>query len=266
MNIRAVHTPKNRRIYAIGDVHGMLDLAEDVLAQIKNDIKTRPPKKAPAIVFLGDYIDRGPHSAQVLDRLAKLKWPGADLHCLKGNHETYILEFLEKPLEIWPRWSVVGGSETLRSFGITLTGRNADKADILTACKKLNQKIPDSTRKFLGGLALSWQEGGYVFVHAGIRPGVDLAQQKASDLLWIRDGFLDYDKSFGPFVVVHGHTPKTKPVERNNRIGIDTKAFYSGTLTCLVLDGEARAILQSGRSGLLPLSAPEGSKSEEALA
>jgi len=174
-----------------------------------------------------------------LERLASSRLP-TPLRALRGNHEAMLLRFLAEPrsLEIW-RGN--GGLETLHSYGVDVSaamrgeGFEAAREAFLTA-------LPDSHRAFLEATELSATVGDYFFCHAGVRPGAPLSNQNADDLLWIRDGFLSYKRSFGK-IVVHGHTPVARPEVRANRINIDTGAFATSVLTCLVLEGEDRRIL-----------------------
>ena len=249
---RAARIPKGRRIYAIGDIHGSLCLLDDILARIEHDLADRPPKGRAGLVFLGDYVDRGPSSAAVMARLAELRLGGVDLVCLKGNHEELMLQFLSDPADAWPRWSNCGGAETLRSYGIEPPAMDAKQKAVLAASRKLAKAIPGRVKSWLKDLKLTHLEGDYLFVHAGVRPDVALKKQTERDLLWIRGDFLNHDKSFGP-TIVHGHTPQPQPVVRPNRIGIDTMAFSTGILTCLVLEKDQRSILRSYKKGRHPL-------------
>jgi serine/threonine protein phosphatase 1 len=185
-------------------------------------------------VFLGDYIDRGPASREVLDLLA-----ARDRSCrsvfLKGNHERYLIEFLGNPpiLEDWQHW---GGLETLMSYGVRPT-LNANAKTQTQLAAALDQVLPDSHRQLLDKLESSFTCGDFFFVHAGVRPGVPLTKQREEDLLWIRQDFLFYEEDFSK-IIVHGHTPVTEPEVHPNRINIDTGAYATGQLTCLVLEGD----------------------------
>ena len=154
---------------------------------------------------------------------------------LKGNHEDCVLRFLSDPT-VLPAWQNIGGINTLLSYGVVPT-RGDDPESHRKMCAALRQAMPDSHRHFIGGLALSFTCGDYFFVHAGVRPGIPLQRQSQRDLLWIRDDFLLHEEDFG-MVVVHGHTPTYKPDIRSNRINIDTGAYATGQLTCLVLEGD----------------------------
>ena len=221
--------PDGVRIYAIGDIHGRADLLNGMLKRIDADMKTNSVAHT-IEVFLGDYIDRGPASRQVLDRLVARNRTHKTVF-LKGNHETYLTDFVTNPpiLEDWKR---VGGFATLMSYGIT-SSINAEEQ--LAAA--FDQALPESHRQFLGNLKLSFTCGDFFFVHAGVRPGTPLEKQREEDLLWIRQDFLLSEDDFGK-IVVHGHTPVAQPDIRPNRINIDTGAFATGQLTCLKLEGD----------------------------
>jgi serine/threonine protein phosphatase 1 len=225
--------PTGRRIYAIGDIHGRADLLISLFARIDEDMKARPTAEA-IQVLLGDYIDRGASSRQVIDMLiARRRNPNVML--LKGNHEEYALAFLRDP-SLLPRWKNIGGLNTVLSYGVTLPHNQDEKSQREVALAFLNS-LPESHHRFLQGLALSFSCGDFFFVHAGVRPGIPLQEQSQHDLLWIRDDFLLHEEDFGK-IVVHGHTPTREPDVRSNRINIDTGAYATGRLTCLVLEDD----------------------------
>jgi len=232
-NKRPPSVPAGTRIYAIGDVHGRIDLLDSLLARIDDNLATAPIERA-IHVFLGDYIDRGPNSRNVVDRLIE-RSRTHEVVCLKGNHEAFILEFLEDPA-VLADWRQLGGLPTLMSYGLTPPSRMESSGHEKIAAA-LRQTMPDEHRKFLSSLQMTFVCGDYFFVHAGVRPGVPLAAQEEQDLLWIRDEFLGSKTDFGK-IVVHGHTPIEAPDIRRNRINIDTGAFASGNLTCLVIEAE----------------------------
>jgi serine/threonine protein phosphatase 1 len=223
--------PDGIRIYAIGDVHGRADLLDQVLTSIDRDLSARPTPRA-IHVFVGDYVDRGPDSRGVLDRLVE-RAKTHELICLKGNHESYLIEFLDAPT-ILEAWRHFGGLETLLSYGLTPSVR-PDAAAQVNLAAALSEAMPDTHREFLGNLRLSFSCGDFFFAHAGVRPGIPLAHQREEDLLWIRKDFLSCSKKFEK-MVVHGHTPVLEPDIRANRINIDTGAFATGQLTCLILE------------------------------
>jgi serine/threonine protein phosphatase 1 len=240
------------RIYAIGDVHGRRDLLDMILARIETDLEARP-HRSPHIVFLGDYVDRGPDSRGVLDRLVALARGKVRASFLLGNHDHYLLSYLEDPE--WNdrgfHWfhTGMGGAATLASYGIPDVTERAPRQ----GHDAFVQSFPEAHRAFLHSCALSLKVGDYLFVHAGIRPGVPLDRQVQDDLLWIRDPFLSSRDDFGA-KVVHGHTIVPFVEHHRNRIAIDTGAVRTGVLSCLVLEaGEASLLTRTGRAAL-----PEG--------
>lgn len=232
------------RVYAIGDIHGRLDLLDDALESILADSYERRDADRTTLVFLGDYVDRGPQSAKVLERLRTLELAGLSCVFLRGNHEQALLDAAlgvadDKQLL---GWLTYGGRETLGSYG--LPADLVYSTDALAIQQALKAAIPPADVHWLSRLPLLHQSGDYLFVHAGIRPGVPLADQAAHDLLWIREDFLDHKGSFGP-VVVHGHSISVEVDWRPNRIGIDTGAYATGALTTLVLEGRQRRVMQT---------------------
>lgn len=225
------------RIFAIGDIHGRLDLLERAIDAIKRDIDAHGP--AALTVTLGDYIDRGPSSAGVIDRLSRNPFPTAYV-ALKGNHEDYLERFLTDP-SIAERWRRNGGVETLHSYAVPVTdvmmGRNYD-----AAAKALAEALPPAHRDFIAGLKYSHATDRHFFCHAGVRPGIPFAEQSDEDLIWIRHEFLSSIQDFGKRII-HGHTPVDEPEVRFNRINIDTGAFATGRLTCIALDGDGHRFL-----------------------
>jgi serine/threonine protein phosphatase 1 len=226
--------PAGTRIYAVGDIHGRADLLERLFVRIDADLRSHPIDQS-VQVFLGDYIDRGPQSREVLDLLIARRRRHQVL-CLKGNHEHFAMNFLTAP-SLWSDWRRMGGVETLLSYNVRASSSSDDpqaQDEIATAFR---QAMPDIHRRFLHGLALSFMCGDFFFAHAGVRPGIPLRQQRRQDLLWIREDFLLHEEDFGK-VVVHGHTPTTTPDIKVNRINIDTGAYATGRLTCLVLEAD----------------------------
>lgn len=219
-----------RRIYVIGDIHGRRDLLDRMIDEIRGDLASHPAAHA-LTVTLGDYVDRGPDSRDVIDRLAGKPFP-TEFIALKGNHEQMLAEFLRNP-SIGEVWARNGGLETLHSYGIDvgplMRGRGYG-----SAAAAFGKALPDAHRAFFASLPLSLSVGRYFFCHAGVRPGVPLTRQREHDLLWIRDEFLHARTDFGK-IVVHGHTPTPSPEIRPNRINVDTGAFITGRLTCAVL-------------------------------
>ncbi len=225
--------PEGVRIYAIGDVHGRADLLDRVFTRIDADIAAHPVVR-PIQVLVGDYIDRGPNSREVLDRVIK-RAETNEMVLLKGNHETFVFEFLRNP-SMLQSWSQMGGLETLMSYGLT-PSLNADALTQKQLAIALRAALPKSHLIFLDSLQSSFSCGEFFFVHAGVRPRVPLEQQREEDLLWIRDDFLLYEEKFGK-IIVHGHTPVHQLDIRPNRINIDTGAYATGRLTCLVIQDE----------------------------
>lgn len=235
--------PEGVLLYAIGDIHGRADLLDALLGLIVEDA-ARFEAARRMLVFLGDYVDRGPDSAGVIGRLCGEAPGGFEAVCLKGNHEALMLDFLSRP-EALELWLYNGGAETLASYGVS-HGELLNRTDGPARCRDaLAEAMPDRHRAFLSALELSAILGGYFFVHAGVRPGVALERQSEHDMMWIRHEFLNSEEDFGK-VVVHGHTPAAAPEARANRIGIDTGAWQSGVLTALRLYGETRAFLATG--------------------
>jgi serine/threonine protein phosphatase 1 len=235
------------RAYVVGDIHGRLDLLEQLLDKIERDLSKRPARKA-LLVFVGDLIDRGPHSAQVVERLRTYKHPRIRTVFLLGNHEEVLLRILSGDAELITKWRWFGGTECLKSYGVDtdkLVGMS--EQDALEVVRKA---IPSEHVKFIESFDDSCRFGDYLFVHAGIRPGVGLDQQRQSDLRWIREPFL-FDETDHGFIVVHGHTIRPEVEARPNRIGIDTGAYRTGVLTALAIEGPASWLLdtRSGQSG-----------------
>ncbi|WP_284944025.1 metallophosphoesterase [Acidisoma cladoniae] len=224
--------PPDLRIYAIGDVHGCDVAHAAILNQIAEDHAARPVAEA-IIIHLGDLIDRGPDSAAVLARVAAGSPIGGEMINLRGNHEELCLEALEFGGESMRHWRRNGGDTCLTDWGIP---KRPEPPHI-------ENLIPPDQMAVLRGEKLSYQRGGYIFVHAGIRPGVPIDAQDPHDLVWIRQPFLSWPEPLAA-VVVHGHTPKDDPTVRVNRIGIDTGAVYGGRLTALVLEDSLMSFIQ----------------------
>ena len=232
--------PARTRVYAVGDVHGRDDLLAELSGLIARDCASAPGEVL--TLFLGDYVDRGPHSAAVVERLASGRFP-TPLRALRGNHEAMLLRFLADAsvLEFWRSY---GGLETLHSYGVDVSAAMRG-GGYEAARDAFSEALPAAHRAFLEATELSATVGDYFFCHAGVRPGTPLADQDEDDLLWIRDGFLSHERPFGK-IVVHGHTPVASPEVRVNRINIDTGAFATSRLTCLALEGEGRRFLSVG--------------------
>lgn len=232
----AAAAPDGARLYAIGDIHGARAALDQLLSRIADDAGDLADAQ---LIFLGDYVDRGPDSRGVIDRLVSLQADYPQTVFLKGNHEAVMLDFLSDAEEMleWLEW---GGDETLRSYGVS--GALSKSGDDLAG--ELADALPNDHRKFLDSLALTHSAGDYFFVHAGVRPGVALDEQDEDDLLWIRKKFHDTPARDRPEkVIVHGHHPMKKPLDAGWRIGVDTGACWSGMLTAVRLEGERRSFI-----------------------
>lgn len=233
--------PEGSLIYAVGDIHGRLDLLARMHALIEADAAScRAGRKV--VVYLGDYVDRGPDSRGVVEYLLQQPLAEMDSVYLIGNHEAFLLTFLDDPSTI-NTWFMNGGDATLRSYGVDPWEVSHSENFPNQLRQSLLERLPESHRTFYRTLALAHEEGDYLFVHAGVRPGVPLKEQNPQDLIWIREDFLSSDEDHGK-VVVHGHTPMRAPQSHHNRIGIDTGAVYGGKLTTVALQGTERRFLQ----------------------
>lgn len=232
--VKQPRLPEGIRIYAFGDIHGRADLLREMFTVIDADI-ARNPVDRPIEVFLGDYIDRGPDSAQTLDLLIERSLYRETVF-LKGNHEAFFLEVLRNPTKL-EDWRQFGGLQTLMSYGIQ-PSLNPDAAEQTDLIRALTEVMPGDHLSFLKNLKPSYLCGDFFFVHAGVRPGIPLKEQQEADLLWIRNEFLDSKENFGKFIV-HGHTPVREPDIRPNRINIDTGAYATGNLTLLTIQGSS---------------------------
>jgi serine/threonine protein phosphatase 1 len=230
------------RAYAIGDIHGRLDLLDVLLRRVEEDIDARSRRKT-YIVFLGDLIDRGPDSAGVVERLRTWRPRHGRPIFLAGNHEEVLLRILGGDAAILPDWLKFGGAECARSYGIDVDALRRMEDD--EAIEAIRAKVPRAHREFIANFADTFRFGDYLFVHAGIRPGLAIEEQDPHDLRWIREPFLGDAKEHG-FVVVHGHTIVAEVEERPNRIGIDTGAYHSGNLTALGIEDKERWRLSTG--------------------
>lgn len=234
---RLVADTQPNAIYAIGDVHGCHDLLKALEDTIQKDAADIPGEKW--IVNLGDYVDRGPKSAQVLDYLRAKPPKGFRRICLAGNHEDAMLTAIRNP-QLIPRWLSFGGNETMQSYGVsqkqldTLSGGKRSAGQVLEAF------VPEEHVQFLESLAVSLSAPNAFFVHAGVRPGIAFADQTDTDMLWIRDEFLNWTEGHGA-VVVHGHSPVDDPFLSSHRINVDTGAFATGVLTAVRIDAGGTA-------------------------
>jgi serine/threonine protein phosphatase 1 len=233
--------PDGVRVYCVGDVHGRDDLLREMGGRVEVDLENRSFDQA-VTVFLGDYIDRGLGSMRVVEQLARGEWPTRIIP-LAGNHEHLLLGFLEDAAAL-EDWRSFGGLETLYSYGVNVGSAMAGR-DFEVVQREFVARFPESHRHFLRSLEVCTTIGDYFFCHAGVRPGVPLDRQRREDLLTIRAAFLSSQVEHGK-LVVHGHTPSVDPEVRANRIGIDTAAFATNRLTCLVLERRQRRFLQAG--------------------
>jgi serine/threonine protein phosphatase 1 len=227
--------PPGERVYAVGDIHGCLDRLVALHEIIAEDMANRPAAHT-TLVHLGDYVDRGADSAQVIDWLInRPPVPADDVVNLMGNHEFMMLSALVGTDKEAPgHWLTNGGADSLLSWGISRAVPPAEWAS----------RIPRQHLLFLRDLGISHRVGPYLFVHAGVRPGVPLDKQSRQDMMWIREPFLSSRADHGA-IVVHGHTPKREPIVQPNRIAIDTGAVLGGALTCVVLEDDKLGFLQS---------------------
>ena len=247
----------NLLIYAVGDIHGRYDLLRLLLAELVADSRARAPERPPQLIFCGDYIDRGPDSAKVLEALVQLcALADFDVRLLKGNHEQALLEFIEDPTEGAP-WIDYGGAQTLRSYGLKVSDSNNNEA-LWRLRDQLLGAMPASHLRLLQQLHLIHVLEDYAFVHAGVRPNIPFDAQIEDDLLWIRQDFLE---AKGPFekVIIHGHTwVGDQPTRTSHRIGIDTGAYATGVLTAVRLDRGDVGFLQAKASATASLAPASG--------
>ncbi len=241
INLKAHCVPGNTRVYAVGDVHGRVDLLRKMHEAILKDVEAAAANRK-VVVYLGDYVDRGPDSKHVVDLLLDRPLSGFERCHLMGNHEAFLLEFLID-IEAGPGWFFNGGLQTLASYGVKVGKNDEISFDTLVRIQDdFLRRVPERHINFFRKLDFYRTEGDYFFVHAGVRPGIPLVNQSDEDMLWIRDEFLASDQEYEK-MIVHGHTITWEPDVRGNRIGIDTGAFASGVLTALVLDGAERRFL-----------------------
>ena len=230
--------PAGLRIHVVGDVHGNVDALRDVFSRIDADVPLLGARRSVQI-FLGDYVDRGPASREVLELLITRSRTD-ELLLLKGNHEAMLLEFLDNP-SLLGHWRQYGGLQTLISYGLKPT-INPTLDEQKELALELARCIPPAHRKLIGTMPSSFSVGDFFFVHAGVRPGIPFKQQKEEDLLWIREEFLLHERDYEK-IVVHGHTPVAEPAVLSNRINLDVGAYATGRLACLVIDGETLAFI-----------------------
>ena len=236
--------PGGQRVYAIGDIHGRSDLFDELLGLIAADAATRGVLPT-TLILLGDLIDRGPDSAGVMERAVTLSGGGARFHAIMGNHEEVFLAALSGDDAALSLFEQVGGVQTMQSYGL---GRELFETMVdARLVERLNAAVPPAHRDFLARMKDRVAIGDYLFVHAGIRPGVAIKEQVASELRWIRKPFLEHSDYHG-MMIVHGHSISYEPELRSNRLGIDTGAYQTGRLTALGLEGADRWLLHTGVS------------------
>ena len=227
-------------VYAIGDIHGCADLLRRLHERIAADAGTRRASRR-ILVHLGDYVDRGAGARDVLDRIADGAPPGFETVNLLGNHDAWFLRFLDDP-EAGPEWLANGGQATLLSYGVSPRPELPPDARMEAIRQRLAAQVPPRHSRLLARARLFHRVGDYLFVHAGLKPRVPLDQQTETDLLWIRDEFLDSREDHG-YVVVHGQTVVDEAEVHANRIAVDTGAYATGRLSALVLQGDERGFL-----------------------
>lgn len=235
--------PDSIVVYAVGDIHGRDDLLSRLHQSITADIENLPPDRHAQVIYLGDYIDRGPDSRAVLDRLLDQPIAGAESIFLKGNHEDAMLKFLDGQASE-ETWLPLGAGATARSYGARLRDQHGQALPPEAIRAEVSAAVPQRHLRFLRSLKLCHEVGDYLFVHAGVRPGCPLADQAPEDLLWIRDDFLR-SKRRHEHIIVHGHAAARGVIVRRNRICVDTMAYATDRLTCLVLEGSSRRFITS---------------------
>lgn len=234
--------PENTRVYVVGDIHGRADLLRRMHQLILNDAAKVTPDVNKVVVYLGDYVDRGMHSKDVIDFLLNNQLNGFKPVYLKGNHEEQFLEFLDDA-SAGEGWLEIGGNATVHSYGVRIQ-KSMSPGFLEHLQSELLNALPKSHLDFLSRLELTLEMGNYLLVHAGINPYEPLKRQTPEDLLWIRSEFLESESNYG-VVIVHGHSVTDAPEVRDNRIGIDTGAYASNNLTCLVLEGSTKRFLST---------------------
>jgi len=243
LTVATARVPAGDRVYAIGDLHGRVDLLQRLHAKIAEDAETAAPETRNTIIYLGDYVDRGFNSKELIDFLLDHPLPGFAPVYLKGNHDEYFVNFIESSEDGGP-WLKYGGDATVYSYGVRISEDVPPDQRLDHIRGRLRETVPARHMAFLSQLKLAWTVGDFLFVHAGVHPDRPWDQQVSHDLLWIRDQFLESGRDFGK-IVVHGHSVTEAPDVRVNRIGIDTGACYSNVLTCLVLEADSKRFLST---------------------
>jgi serine/threonine protein phosphatase 1 len=244
INLRPLQVEMNpeRPFYAIGDVHGCLGQMQAALGRVDDDIEALDLAD-PTLVFLGDYVDRGPRSNEVLEFLLNLSLTDPDaVVCLMGNHERMMLDFLDQPLKAGPRWLRYGGVETLASFGIETIEEDADPEQLYEACEELWEALPAGLEPWLRNLPVRWSSGNLHCVHAALDPAQAIPQQSKEVMLWGCDSFMKTARSDGNWVI-HGHTVVDKPLWEHGRVSLDTGCYFTGQLTAAAFTNNTCRIL-----------------------
>ena len=243
ISLKAARTPDDMRIYAIGDSHGCLDELKALDQMILDDLQARPVANH-KIIFLGDYVDRGPDSAGCLQYLSERRAADTNVVCLKGNHEDKMVEFLANPIKLANSFLTYGGDTLAASYGVDAPSLSVSDDVMQEFCEALQAAVPAHHLDFIDSLLSHIILGDYMFVHAGIRPNVPLNQQTERDMMWIRGEFIPHT-GLHEKVVVHGHTPQLQPEVMTNRINVDTLCYDTGNLTAVVLEGNEHRFLQT---------------------
>ena len=246
LTVDTAEVPAGIRVYAIGDIHGRVDLLRRLHGHIIEDSASAPPGTHNVAVYVGDYVDRGLHSRDVIDLLLDQPLPGFESIHLRGNHDHEFVAFLEDPVKS-AAWLRYGGDATLYSYGVRVPSASPPEDRVMLLRDQLRDALPPRHLAFLIDLPFTYEVGDFLFVHAGIDPDKPLDWQTAADMLWIRERFLEADADFGK-IVVHGHSISDSPDVRENRIGIDTGACYTNVLTSLVLEGRTKRFLSTAAS------------------
>ena len=248
VTVANAEVPDGVRVYAVGDIHGRVDLLDRLHTMIREDAADVRPGFEKVVVYLGDYLDRGLYSRELLDLFLDDPLEGFESVHLRGNHDQCFLDFLVDP-EKEASWLRFGGDATVYSYGVRIPDDMMPDMRMVHIRDRLLATVPQRHLAFLANLELTRVIGDFLFVHAGINPERPLSQQTPEDLMWIRKAFLESKRDFGK-VVVHGHSVTSVPEVRQNRIGIDTGACYNNNLTCVVLEGANKRFLSTSAAAL----------------
>lgn len=243
ISLNDARTPDDMRLYAIGDSHGCLDELKALDQMIIDDLQARPVKEH-KIIFLGDYVDRGPDSAGCLQYLLERRASDPNVVCLKGNHEEKLVEFLANPIKLADSFLTYGGDALAASYGVDAPPLSTSSDVMQKFCKALQAAVPARHLDFIDSLLSHVILGDYMFVHAGVRPNVPLDEQTAHDMMWVRREFIPHTDLYEK-IIIHGHTPQLEPEVMANRINVDTLCYDTGNLTAVVLEGNERRFLQT---------------------